>query len=142
MRTVLVPYDGSDAAARALQHVLRLPLVQRPHRIHVLNVQGEPMFHGQILTHGDAQGMHEAQLSHGRHILRPAEEQLLTAGADFRSHVVVGQPEHVIVAMARELECDQIVMGTRGMGTIKTLLIGSVALKTAHLADIPVTLVK
>ena len=33
-------------------------------------------------------------------------------------------------------------MGTRGMGTIANLALGSVATKVIHLANIPVTLVK
>jgi nucleotide-binding universal stress UspA family protein len=35
-----------------------------------------------------------------------------------------------------------IAMGTRGMGTIGNLLMGSVATKVVHLASVPVTLVK
>ena len=40
------------------------------------------------------------------------------------------------------LGCDAIVMGTRGLGTVQTLLLGSTALKVLHLVDVPVTLIK
>jgi nucleotide-binding universal stress UspA family protein len=142
MQNVLLAYDGSESATRALRHLLQMPAPQRPRQIHVLNVQVSPLFHGQILTHDDVRRMHEAQLARGREVLRPAEEELLTAGVDFRSHVVLGEAEHQIIEMARELACDHIVMGTRGLGTIRTLLLGSVALKTVHLAPVPITLVK
>jgi nucleotide-binding universal stress UspA family protein len=33
-------------------------------------------------------------------------------------------------------------MGTRGMGSVSNMLLGSVATKVIHLADVPVTLVK
>jgi nucleotide-binding universal stress UspA family protein len=33
-------------------------------------------------------------------------------------------------------------MGTRGAGALESLLIGSVAYKVLHIADVPVTLVK
>jgi nucleotide-binding universal stress UspA family protein len=33
-------------------------------------------------------------------------------------------------------------MGTRGMGAVPNLLLGSVASKVVHLVDIPVTLIK
>ena len=44
--------------------------------------------------------------------------------------------------IARETMADQIVMGTRGLGRLRGLLLGSVATPVVHLADIPVTLVK
>jgi nucleotide-binding universal stress UspA family protein len=34
------------------------------------------------------------------------------------------------------------VMGTRGLGPVQSLLLGSTALKVIHLAEVPVTLVK
>jgi nucleotide-binding universal stress UspA family protein len=35
-----------------------------------------------------------------------------------------------------------IVMGTRGLGGVRGLLLGSVATQLLHLTDVPVTLVK
>lgn len=142
MKTVLLPFDGSDSAGRALDHLLRMSAAQRPDTIHVLNVQGFPVFHGQILTHEFVQLMREQQMSHGRDQLKAAEQKLLAAGVSFQSHVVIGQTAETIVEMASQLGCDQIVMGTRGMGTMKTLWLGSVAYKTVHMAEVPVTLVK
>ncbi|HYD80291.1 MAG TPA: cation:proton antiporter [Paucimonas sp.] len=37
---------------------------------------------------------------------------------------------------------DGIIMGTRGMEPVPTLMTGSVATRLVHLADVPVTLVK
>lgn len=142
MKTVLLPYDGSDSAVRALRYLLQRTPAQRAELIHLLNVQPSLVFPGQILTHEDVQRMREAQLAQGRQVLRPAEEELVSAGAAFRSHVQLGEIEHVIVEMADALACDHIVMGTRGLNRIQTLLVGSVALKTVHLARVPVTLVK
>ena len=47
-----------------------------------------------------------------------------------------------IARRADSLQCEGIVMGTRGMGAIANLLLGSVAAKVVHLANVPVTLVK
>lgn len=43
---------------------------------------------------------------------------------------------------AKENAIDQIIMGTRGLGSIKGLVLGSVSHKVLHLAPCPVTLVK
>jgi nucleotide-binding universal stress UspA family protein len=44
--------------------------------------------------------------------------------------------------MAVDLGCEQIVMGTRGLGLVPEILLGSVARRVAHEATVPVTLVK
>jgi nucleotide-binding universal stress UspA family protein len=44
--------------------------------------------------------------------------------------------------VAEEQRVDGIVMGTRGLGPVKGLVLGSVANKVIHLAEVPVTLVK
>ncbi|MFN0302201.1 MAG: universal stress protein, partial [Burkholderiales bacterium] len=36
----------------------------------------------------------------------------------------------------------EVVMGTRGLGSVSGLVLGSVATKIIHLVDVPVTLVK
>ncbi|MCJ9712965.1 universal stress protein, partial [Bordetella hinzii] len=41
-----------------------------------------------------------------------------------------------------EKQCDRIVMGTRGLGAVGGLVLGSVAQKVIHLSPVPVTLVK
>ena len=47
-----------------------------------------------------------------------------------------------IVRVAKLEGVDPIMMGTRGMGALGKLLLGSTANKVVHLAEVPVTLVK
>jgi len=44
--------------------------------------------------------------------------------------------------VAREEHVEHIIMGTRGLGGVRGLLLGSIATQLLHLADAPVTLVK
>ena len=48
----------------------------------------------------------------------------------------------MITRKAEELNCDAIIMGTRGMGALGNLVMGSIATKVVHLTRLPVTLVK
>ena len=48
----------------------------------------------------------------------------------------------MIADFAREHRVAQVVMGTRGLGTIPGLLMGSVANRVLQVVDCPVTLVK
>jgi len=51
-------------------------------------------------------------------------------------------PATEIVTIANDKQCDAIVMGTRGLGRVETLVLGSVTTKVIHLSSVPVTVVK
>jgi nucleotide-binding universal stress UspA family protein len=85
----------------------------------------------------------EAHLrARGETLLQPARALLAKAGVPCEARVVLGEPAHAIAQAARDLACDGIVMGTRGLGTVAGLLLGSVATKVLHLTGLPVTLVQ
>ena len=78
-----------------------------------------------------------------------AEESIAEAAAAFKerglpveSDIVYGDPGEAIAKYAHDHGFDQIVMGTRGMGDLKGLILGSVSHQVIHLAKCPVTLVK
>ena len=74
--------------------------------------------------------------------LAGARELLEGEGMPVNAAMRVGSSGQAIAEYAKELPCDQIVMGTRGLGRIGSLVLGSVATQVVHLADYPVTLIK
>lgn len=56
-------------------------------------------------------------------------------------HITIGDPAQEIVHLADETACELIALGTRGRGALHHALVGSVALKTAVKAAVPVMLV-
>ena len=64
------------------------------------------------------------------------------AGIRHRLHLTIGDPATEIVHLARETRCELLVLGTRGLGAAHHALIGSVALKAAAHAPVPVALVR
>ena len=142
MRKLLVPFDGSENALRALQHAISMARQGGPTSLHVVNVYEEPDFHGEI----------EAFMPHARFVelarqrcegrLDAAASVLDDAGVSYAKEVLVGQIAEAIAKRAEELGCEGIVMGTRGLSAIGNLVMGAVATKVVHFAHVPVTLVK
>ena len=56
--------------------------------------------------------------------------------------VIDVNPAEVIAEQAEELGTDLIVMGTRGLGLMRSFLVGSISMKVLTLARCPVTIVK
>lgn len=138
---ILLPVDGSEGSARAARHLAALAGQFKSLEVHLLNVQprGDDWMVRRVITSEELERM-ESEWAEAS--LAPAREILAAAGVRAISHVQQGDVPQVIVRLAEELGCDQIVMGTRGLGSLGDLIMGSVATKVLHLARLPVTLVK
>ncbi|MGQ0677889.1 MAG: universal stress protein [Rhodospirillales bacterium] len=137
---ILVPYDGSENAERALAFALILAKAARGAHVEIANVQlpvggAVSMF----INKADIKDYHRDE---GMKILAPALAAAKKSGVPHGHHIGVGRPGPTIVAFAKKLGCTQIVMGTRGLGAAMGLLMGSVATDVIHNADVPITLVK
>jgi nucleotide-binding universal stress UspA family protein len=129
-RTVLVPIDGSPTSMRALDHVLER------------RARGDAL-HPYLLTvvpHAD--GVEEKLAELGRHATEGARALLDANGVPYVLCVAAGPPAVAIARIAKELACEEIVMGTHGRRAIEGMLLGSVTQRVLHLAAVPVTLVK
>lgn len=141
MQTVLVPVDGSPSAQRAAQWAGERLGQRAGVHLHLMNVQ-PPMDAWEVASHLGAAQIAQWQATASATVLDPIAAQLRAAGATVTTHARVGDVAATLADSARELRCDAIVMGTRGLGPVQSLLLGSTALKVIHLADVPVTLVK
>jgi nucleotide-binding universal stress UspA family protein len=71
--------------------------------------------------------------------------ELKDAGINVRGEIVgvpLGQTSRAILDAARDGNVDLIVLGTRGLSEWSRLLMGSVAHKVVHLAEMPVLVVR
>ena len=137
---VLIPCDGSEPSGRAVAHAVGLAGRGLPIEIHVLNVQ--PAVRGgaaSLVSPRDRESYHRDE---GMKVLAGALRQIEAAGLTPHAHVSVGDPGETIVAFAQRLQCDHVVMGTRGFGTVANLLLGSAARHVVGHGVLPVTLVR
>ncbi len=142
MMKVLIPIDGSAAANRAVEHVISSAawLKEAP-QVCLLNVQWK-LASGNVKLFINKDTVNDYYREQGMAALTGARAMLDKAGLAYSYHVSVGMPTEAIVQYAEEQKVDQIVISAHGQGTLSDLLLGSVVSKVAHLAKMPVLLVK
>ncbi len=122
---VLLAYDGSDGAKRALE--LLLELTGPSTSVVVVGVAtGVPLFgYAGTLPSPEEEEDRDRQLAE-------AESRLVAANMDVSLAPRSGDPATAILDTAEKEQVDLIVMGTRGLGTAERWLIGSVSDKVLH----------
>ena len=142
MLRMLVAVDGSDTANRAVAHAMHVEqLCSQPLALHLVNVQA-PLTCMEVREHVGADVINAHYRDEGMKALAGARKLLDDASVEHTWHVAVGPAAESILKYVHEHHCTQIVMGNLGCNAIPGLLLGSVASKVLHLADVPVTLVK
>ena len=71
-----------------------------------------------------------------------AQKVFADAGALFGQRISIGSPADTIAETVTESNCTRVVRGTRGLGKIANLVLGSVASQVLHLINVPLNLVK
>lgn len=137
---VLIPFDGSPASIRAL----KLAIDQLPKASFVIvNVQNPGTLNlgggGGIMP---LEWIEQQEEEAARTALQEAVSVCHDAGVTCVTRSERGAIAETIDRVAREEQVAQIFMGTRGLGGVRGLVLGSVATQLLHLADMPVTLVK
>jgi nucleotide-binding universal stress UspA family protein len=141
MLKVLIPIDGSQNANRAVDHALKLAQAGKGLEIQLLNVQ-IPVASGHARMFVSDEQLSGYYREEGLAALKEARERLDGLGVSYRYHIGVGHVAETIAEYAKQNQCEAVIMGTRGMGAISNLVLGSIASRVIHLTDLPVTLVK
>ncbi|GHB15164.1 universal stress protein [Salinicola rhizosphaerae] len=135
-RQILVPIDGSESAAKALEHAC---LLQRADgaTIHLLHIPEVPVAQDALGRKTGATPLDYTPArarEQGENLLRQAWQATGSHDGSVRFLVEDGHPAQVIVAQARSLNIDLIVMGSRGLSDLRGLMVGSVSHKVTHVA--------
>lgn len=142
MLKILIAVDGSEPARRAIEAVGKMAKSSIELEATLICVSPEPIFYGNYTT-STIQKIEEDQKAHQATILARgtglAKAQGLKLGEPVR---VFGVVANEIVRAADDGKFDQIVMGTRGMGAIGNMVLGSVAQRVLHQTSVPLLLVK
>lgn len=145
-KNIIVPYDGTENAKKALRAAVQLAKCSEDCKIYIASVcnlaAAMTSFDKTSIKEGSlATKMSEDMESLSEKHLREADE-IVPDDIEHEMLLEVGSPGPVILELSEEYECDLIVMGSRGLGQIKGLLMGSVSGYLLSRSKIPVFVVK
>jgi|KBSSwiStaDraftv2_1062776.scaffolds.fasta_scaffold54626_1 nucleotide-binding universal stress UspA family protein len=138
---ILLPVDGSALAARAVKYVQALRDARTAVEVRLLNVQ-LPILSGNVRRFVSQDTIENYWRGESEAALQGATQALQDAGMKFESKMSIGHASETIAKEANQWGATRIVMGTRGLGALASVVVGSTALQVVHLSEIPVTLVK
>lgn len=146
---ILVPTDGSECSIKAAESAAELAKMNPGAKVTVFVVESVPdRFVERHLywVAGDKgdQGKHIMEMfaEERNRILEKTASVFKEAGINVVTDYSAGNPAEQICEYARKNNIDLIVMGTRGIGNIGEIFLGSVSHKVLHLSPCPVLLVK
>ena len=138
MKRILIATDGSSGSGVALEQGLSLAAdlgaaatvayVKQPPSA----LLGEPFYQDTITEEAD----------HARGVITDAKLRATRYDVRVDYEVVEGDPVNAILAFARARDADIIVVGSRGLGAMRGLVLGSVSSAILHQADRPVLVAK
>ena len=129
---ILVATDGSKSAARAVGAAAAMPWPEGS-EVRVVSV-GDPL-----------EGMPETIAAHrarNEKVLAVAHARIEKGGRSVSSAVLFGSPAKTILEAASDWPAGVIVVGARGLGAVRGLLLGSVSSAVARAAACSVLVVK
>jgi nucleotide-binding universal stress UspA family protein len=127
---ILVPVDGSDNSYRALEAALVLS-EKLGSNISVVNVMEQvPITH--IESEKLLSELLEAYKKENQEILSKCSDIARQKGIAIKTVLLQGNPAPVILDYSKKENFDLVIMGSRGMGKFKELIIGSVSSKIVH----------
>ncbi|WP_171683900.1 universal stress protein [Paenibacillus planticolens] len=136
---ILVPIDGSGQSDRALDHAIKLAKHVSPNaRVTVLYVNQQLILNEPPIS----VPLNDTLAEEGRSMLESASAKLAGSGLLFDGVTLTGDPSTVICSIADADGHDLIVMGSRGVGLMSEILLGSVSHSVIKHANCPVLIIK
>ena len=137
VKNILVPVDGSDGSDKAVAQAISMAEIYgaKLNFLYVANIN-------QLAINAAlSQAILEAVTKAGKTILDRAEN-MVPSGIEKESFSETGSPAAVILEFEDKLNADLIVMGSRGLGVVKGILLGSVSQYIIERSKCPVLVIK
>ena len=133
VNTVVVGYDGSDNAKRAIDAARAV--LSDGGTMHVVSAYDAPSAREVRDAYAEVPDEFTASidlLAGPRTMLESATKALADQGVNVTPHFIDDDPASAILSIADDVDADMIVVGSRGLGRASQVLRGSVSTKIAH----------
>ncbi|WP_133121015.1 universal stress protein [Candidatus Nitrosotalea bavarica] len=137
LKKILVPMDGSKSSFSALDEAIYMAS-QFDAQITVLYVLHVAYDNPDLVNTPETRKL----LKKVTKFLEKAEKQVMKNKISFKKETLFGQESKKIVDYSQKEKFDLIVMGSRGLSSIKRMILGSVASSVVTKSKIPVLVVK
>lgn len=134
-RSILVAWDGSDHAKRALAEAVDVARTQDA-RLTLLTVAAPIR-----VWPGYVPPISEAELDDAAKEILAEGEALVPDGIAVSGRTTAGHPGMTLLERAKAADHDLIVMGSRGRGAVRSAVLGSVSHFVLNHATVPVLIV-
>lgn len=139
MRKILLPVDDSPSTLAAARHVVREFFAQPDMEIHLLNVRAP--FSSYITRFVDRKTIDGWHRDEAEKALKPCRELFDRHGLPYSQHVEKGQRAETIVAAAKRLRCERIIMSTSRKNPLTRLFEPSITDQVLELTRLPVEVI-
>src|SRR5215204_33014 len=128
---ILLPTDGSEDAVRAAEAASDLAKKSGA-ELHVVHVWHD--------IRGFAHDFVKRELRRqGQEILDEQVERIKASGGEVaKAHLRQGRTANEVIALCEEIDAGLLVVGSRGLGTVQRILMGSQSEEIVHRAQVPV----
>ncbi len=142
-RYILVPIDGSEPSLVSVQMALRIVELCPDCQITVLHVIDKLVLNELVRFSKRSEEEVEAELAEqGRRYLALAQKDAERKGVAAQCQSRRGDPFEEVIAAAKDLRADLIIMGHTGRRGTSRVLIGSVTQRVLDYAPCPVLVIK
>ncbi|WP_050616352.1 universal stress protein [Bacillus testis] len=137
---ILVAIDGSPMSDKALDTALSLAKWQQADLllVHV----GRSVVMPPTMIIPSAENVYDAVRTAGEKILKQAKQKAEEEGFTPSAKYVEGDPAEQIIQLAEQEQADLVVIGSRGLGNIKEMVLGGVSHKVSQHVHCPVLIIK
>lgn len=142
MKKILIPYDGSDYAFKAVNYALEMVKAHSGIKVTIITVGAIPDFSFYKEYTPDRSRILEAYKKGAETRIKKAVEVFEKEGISVETILATGDPAESIIETVKTQGFDKVIMGTRGLSGVKGMFLGSVSAKIIAMVNVPITLVK